>query len=186
MIFDEPRLDIARQDRSTQRLQFLSQLIAASEAAFPEIRIRVLDTITIVNAQASILERMPTVDLFGGLAYHPALGRDAVAFAMAHEIGHHLAVGPRQTCSGLLSCDCAADRWAVTTGLNLLSVNKSKLKEALQQLKLVGRLRRRKHTSVFRSSRKCWALNWSQRVDRLTAGKVAPVTKCYLFNDCRG
>jgi hypothetical protein len=184
VIFVEPRLDIARQERSAERLQFLSQLIAASEAAFPEIRIRVLDTITIVNAQASVLERVPTVDLFGGLAYHPALGRKALAFALAHELGHHVAEGPRQTCSGLLACDCAADLWAVTTGLDLLSVSKSGLKEALQELQAIaiGKRQRREHGSVFAPSRKCWALNWSQRVNRLTAEKIAPIKKCYLFN----
>ncbi len=183
MIFDESRLIIARQDRSTERRHCLASLLATSRAAFPEVRIRLLETIAVVNAQASVLDKIPTVDLFGGLIFHPALGQDGLAFSLAHELGHHLAVGPRQICGSPLACDCAADLWAVTIGLNVLSREKAKLtvKSALRQLRSIAKARPRNHTSVLGSSQKCWALDWSRREKALNAGGVAAVTKCWMF-----
>lgn len=183
VIFDELRLDIVHQNRTIQRLQTVSRLIEISRAAFPNIQIRVIDTITAVNAQASVLKRIPTVDLFGGLIFHPALGLDALTFAMSHELGHHCAVGPRQACGSSLACDCAADVWAATIGFNLLSKEEAKpsVVRALQELGQITKSGERKQAAAYKSRRRCWALDGVRREKMLTAGCIGPVTQCYFF-----
>ena len=57
MIFDEPKLADALQDRSVQRVAAVSKLMATATGLFPHIDIRLLESITVVNAQASMLDR---------------------------------------------------------------------------------------------------------------------------------
>jgi hypothetical protein len=184
VIFDEPILEVTRQNRSIERLELLSKFVAASEAAFPHVRIRLLTKIAAVNAQASVLDQVARVDLFGGLIFHPALGQDALAFTLAHELGHHLAIGPRYACSSRLACDCAADVWAVTKGFNVLSLSDPKLNmgKALHQLRSIMP---RKGTPIRGLSR-CWALDWRRRERSLIARRFVSVSECQMLKRVRG
>jgi peptidase M48-like protein len=188
MIFDEPTLANVLQDRSVQRVDFVSRLVTAAKALFPQIDIRLLESIAVVNAQASMLGKRQTVDLFGGLMFHRALGPDALTFALAHELGHHVATGARQNCGSVLACDCAADAWASTIGFALLSASRAtpSVHRALKELGSVLNAQNRKQVSLRRREAKCWALDWSQRERVLGAGKFRRIKKCDLFEIIQG
>ena len=108
------------QDRSCARLALVNNTIKSVQACFPSVTIHLRDNISAVNAQAYRIAGERMVDLFGGLAFHPAIGPEALAFSLMHEVGHHLACGARMTPGSPLACDCAADRWAVLKGLPVL------------------------------------------------------------------
>jgi hypothetical protein len=46
------------------------------------------DSVTAINARASSTNGSRLVDVFGGSAFHPAIGHDV--FMLLHETGHHL------------------------------------------------------------------------------------------------
>ncbi len=50
-----------------------------------------------VNARAHrLVSRAWTVEMFGGLARHPAMTEDGLALVMCHEIGHHIGGAPKR------------------------------------------------------------------------------------------
>lgn len=183
MIGDEPRLANTFQDRSVQRLDFVCNIVTAAKALFPQIEIRLLESIPLVNAQASAVGKRRTVDLFGGLIFHPALGPDALTFSLAHELGHHIAAGPRQYCGSILACDCAADAWATEVGFDLLSAGRTQptIRRAVEELGPVVSAPNRKQVSPPRSSFKCWALDWKRRASALKTGNVGTIKTCGIF-----
>src|SRR5690242_18539935 len=73
------------------RKRLVLRLLRAFKNQFPVILYRLVSSPALVNAQALILNSQRVVKLYGGLAYHPELGIDALAFALLHETGHHLA-----------------------------------------------------------------------------------------------
>src|SRR5262249_24887306 len=71
----------------------------------------------LLNAQAFIGERGRSLRLYGGLGRHKRLGIEALAFALAHETGHHLGGRPRHPFYASLSSERRASEWAVVIGL---------------------------------------------------------------------
>ncbi|RXH12433.1 hypothetical protein [Bradyrhizobium guangzhouense] len=100
--------------RARKRLVF--RLLRAFNNQFPMILYQLVPSPALLNAQALILNSKKVVKLYGGLAYHSGLGMDALAFALLHETGHHLANGPRLPWNVFLACECYADQWALGNG----------------------------------------------------------------------
>lgn len=167
MIFEQIRNTLESQDRSAARRALVGKILGSFKASFPDLNFRVLDRVTAVNAQASVLDDVRSVNLFGGLAYHPEIGRDALVFILLHETGHHLSRGCRLPWMQTLACDCAADCWAVTEGQAELQKSNSgfAIEPALRQIESAAGLKSRVSTRVGRS--KCSFMNWTKRKRRL-------------------
>src|SRR5271156_4470255 len=116
MIFEQAHRELESQNRTAGRRALVKKIVGIFQTNFPNLKFRVLERITAVNAQASVLKDVRSVYLFGGFAYHPEIGQDALVFALLHETGHHLSRGCRYPWTQDLACDCAADFWAVTEG----------------------------------------------------------------------
>jgi hypothetical protein len=116
------------------------------------------------------------VTLFGGLAFNRRMGKDGLLFTILHEIGHHLAPGPRITRTNTLSCDCAADRWAIVEGQGLILSHgltldiKSALSEIEAAMSELG--------GAFDLTAECWCFDWVRRKITLTSPFLDPLTEC--------
>jgi hypothetical protein len=181
MIFEQPLCAPEHQDRSADRQQAIGNLLGAFRTCFPTLDFRILDQITVVNAQASISNGSRFVDLFGGLAYHPKIGRDALIFVLLHEAGHHLSSGSRSPWMSELACDCAADAWAVTKGAaELRKLDCSfELQVALSEIERATQLRQRDSSRGARASG-CAALHWKERKRLLVERNVQPRLHCKI------
>lgn len=173
------------QDRSSKRRKLLSETINFVRSVFPSVNIRVLDGVSAVNAQASLSNGQQIVDIFGGLAFHPAVQADALQFVLLHEIGHHLADGARMTSGSPFACDCAADNWAILEGFPIIRKNGCKLnidlaierlEEALSEV--IGSI-----DGFEVQDKNCWCWNWPRRKQYLMSGKVPKVESCLMFSD---
>jgi hypothetical protein len=172
------------QDRSLARRALLSKTIEFFQSAFPSITIRLLDHVSAVNAQASRSNSENIVDIFGGLAFHPAVGADALKFSLLHEIGHHLGCGARMTPGSPLACDCAADRWAILQGLPAVARNHTEVNVGLAMNQLEKALPQHLDSiEAFRlQNRDCWCWDWPRRKHYLSTGAVPTVESCSMFS----
>jgi hypothetical protein len=180
MIFNQPQQPIERQDRSAQRLSSLTKLIAVFEASFSAVQYRILESVSAVNAQASLSNGKHLVDIFGGLAFHPIIRHDGLAFTLLHETGHHLGQGCKlvQDCKlpwAQLACECSADRWAITDGRRALRSNGAdfRLAAALQQIEQAVAPKARKIPSKVAARTSCWSMNWQKRKRTLLESQSA-------------
>ena len=74
-----------------------------------------------MNAQAFIGPHGRCVRLHGGLARHRSIGVEGLAFALAHETGHHVGGPPyHSSYPSLISSEERANEWAAECGLPLL------------------------------------------------------------------
>lgn len=178
MIFDQPQQPIERQDRSRQRLSSLTNLIAIFELSFSSVHYRILESISAVNAQASFSNGKHLVDIFGGLAFHPAIRHDGLVFTLLHETGHHLSTGCKLPW-GQLACECAADQWAITDGRKALAANggRFRLEAALQQIELAAAPPARKKSAAPTS---CWSMSWQKRRQALLNGQAMNLKRCEI------
>jgi hypothetical protein len=186
MIFDQPQKPIGQQDRSVQRLCSLTKLIANFEASFASVRYRILESISIVNAQASFANGKHLVDIFGGLAFHPVIRHDALVFTLLHETGHHLSTGCRLP-STQLACECAADRWAITEGRKVIAANGEnfRLEAALRQIEqAIGPAGREIPSKASRPTN-CWSMNWQKRKRALLDGRTTVLKTCQISSAIR-
>ncbi len=172
------------QDRSCARWALLGRTIKFFESCFPSITIRLLDHVSAVNAQASRSDGERIVDIFGGLAFHPAVGPDALTFSLLHEIGHHLGCGARMTPGSPLACDCAADHWAILQGLPAVARNDIEVNVSLAMNELEKALPLRLDSiEPFRlRNRNCWCWDWPRRKHYLSTGEVPAVQSCFMFS----
>jgi hypothetical protein len=166
------------QDRSNERHALLNRLSGCSRKAFPTIEVLIYEANPSFNAQAFSFKGQQIVTLFGGLAFNSRIGKDGLLFAILHEIGHHLAPGPRITRTNPLSCDCAADRWVVLEGQYLISSQglaldlKSALDEIEAAMSELG-------ASDLKAER--WCFDWARRkitLTSLTSTFLTPLTQC--------
>jgi hypothetical protein len=70
-----------------------------------------------MNAQAFLGPNGRCVRLYGGLGRHRWIGIEGLAFALAHETGHHLGGAPHLPFYSSLSSEERANEWATETGL---------------------------------------------------------------------
>ena len=172
------------QDRSGARWALLSKTIEFFQSVFPSISIRLLDHVSALNAQASLSNGERTVDIFGGLAFHPAVGADALNFSLLHEIGHHLGCGPRMTPGNRLACDCAADSWAILEGLPAIAKNNAEVNvgRAMDQLEQALPLCLDSIEAFRLRNWNCWCWDWPRRKHYLSTWDVPVVQSCFMFS----
>ena len=182
MIFEQTQSILKRQDRTAQRLALVANVVDAFRKTFPSLTFRVLDRVTAVNAQASILDDVRFVDLWGGFAYHPAIGKDALVFTLLHETGHHFSKGCRSPWMPEIACDCAADFWAIKDGRAILRKNGCKfdLQSALRQIEVAANLNGCKTSAVARRSI-CSFLDRKKRKRSLLGAEFEDRENCAIF-----
>jgi hypothetical protein len=176
MLFGCVSQDKIEQDRSSERCALLNRLSEVSREAFPEVEVLIYETSPSFNAQAFSVGGQQIVTLFGGLAFNRCMGKDGLLFTILHEIGHHLASGPRITRTNTLSCDCAADRWAIVEGQGIILSHgltldiKSALREIEAAISELG------GASVLTAGR--WCFDWTRRKVTLSSRFLVPLLQC--------
>jgi hypothetical protein len=95
-------------------------LIARFRTSFPQISYDVFWETRLLNAQAFIVSSGRCVRIYGGLARHCKIGIEGLAFALAHETGHHLAGPPYHPFYSCISSEERANEWAVDEGLTII------------------------------------------------------------------
>lgn len=156
------------------RLQLLEILLSEIGELFPQIRYELDANSRTANAQALSRGHVRVVRLYGGLALHPLIGADALMFALLHETGHLFAKGRRFALDPMLACECAADRWALTTGVRKWQRSFDRdfcIQTAVDQLGAVIASIRDEPSSILQSTHgrttECWAACWETRATRL-------------------
>jgi hypothetical protein len=112
-------------------------LLKRYRAQFPNLHYDVFWDTRLMNAQAFIGPQGRCVRLHGGLARHRSIGIEGLAFALAHETGHHLGGPPYHPSYLSISSEGRANEWAVECGLPLLfgeKVGRRYAARGLQQL----------------------------------------------------
>jgi hypothetical protein len=162
------------------RRELLGDIVADFRRAFPDLLFEIDEASSTVNAQAIMRAGARIVRLYGGLAYHTAVGADGLVFMLLHEAGHHLAPGGRLALRADLACECAADRWALTRGAAQLRKQTGRIfaiAGAVSSLEtLAGPPCGKKD-----GPKACWSMSWSRR-KRILAGSdpVPAVRRCHL------
>jgi hypothetical protein len=165
-------------DTSVGRQLLLAELLATFRNTFPEIRYQIFTELNLLNGQALIWRTQRIVRLYGGLALHPAIGRDGLALALLHETGHHMADGTRLPWNPLIACECAADCWAFNLGRKMLTeltgwtVNIPKALDEVSELLVPNQEEISQKTE--RDSDACWARRWNDRRAAILAGRSTP------------
>ena len=181
MIFDQAQCGVEKQDRSAERRYRLGRLFAIFEASFPSVRYRLLDSVTAINAQASSTNGFRLVDVFGGLAFHPAVGHDALVFMLLHETGHHMSKGCKLPFAPL-ACECAADHWATAEGHRQLKARGEDFRPpaAVQEIEQALRLQTQPSSPRSAAQKRCWAMNWPERRQALLEGRTMRLNTCQI------
>ena len=154
--------------KSADRLTLLEALLHDCRKAFPNLNFQLRLDFAIINAQAFGLADKRTVAIYGGLGLNPKIGADALTFIALHEAGHHLAKGCRSKRDPSLACECASDRWAITSGKETLLAKTGRrlgLRVALEELDQImglGQSAKPRYTEKP-STCGCWAAGWSSR-----------------------
>jgi hypothetical protein len=118
VILDSPQnLDDLRPAASLLPRRWAKDLLSRFQASFPVIGYEMAWYSDSVNAQAFIYRKRKCVRLYGGLVRHRRISRAGIAFALAHETGHHLAGAPFDPTYFWLSSEARADEWALGEGL---------------------------------------------------------------------
>lgn len=123
-----------------ERLALLDAMLIDFRTAFPDLHFELRLDRRVINAQAIVLDGKRSVLIYGGLALHPILAEDSLTFVFLHEVGHHLAVGPRLPFNLSLACDCVADDWAAGEGSDVLHLRSGRRLEIRKALDELGRL----------------------------------------------
>lgn len=118
VIVDSPQnLDDLKPATSPEPRRWAESLLSLFQASFPGIGYELAWYSDSVNAQAFVYRNRKRVRLFGGLARHRRISRAGIAFALAHETGHHLAGAPFDPTYFWLSSESRADEWALREGM---------------------------------------------------------------------
>ncbi|MGY4178431.1 hypothetical protein ACVIHH_003722 [Bradyrhizobium sp. USDA 4518] len=195
MLFSEQCWEFdSRKDDTVERCSLLSELLAAFQSSFPTIRYELFPELNLVNAQALLLRDQRVVRLYGGVALHPALGRDGLAFVLLHETGHHLAEGARYPWNPLIACECVADSWALRSGRVLLGNSVGwtlDVRKAAEEISSLYSSRTditpcSSHAGV-NDRRTCWAKSWHDRRESILTDRSIPfVHTCPLDDEVLG
>jgi hypothetical protein len=169
------------------RLKLLDILLSEIRQVFPQISYELDANSRTANAQALSRGDVRVVRLYGGLALHPLIGADALIFALLHETGHLFAKGRRFARDPMLACECAADRWALTTGIGKWQRRFDRgfsIQAAAEQLGAVVASVRGEPLSIGKSPKGrtsgCWAASWETRMIRLCKDQYKHLAKrCY-------
>jgi hypothetical protein len=186
VLFEEPVLhDLPGYRSLGERRTLLEDLFRQFRLSFPQIEFQLIAASKIVNAQAVNLEKK-CVRLYGGMAFHPRLAADGIAFVLLHETGHHLAPGCRLPWDPRLACECAADRWAADEGGAALLERAGRrvdLQAAFRELAPLLKTPSRRCRGGDGSAAKrgaCWAQSWASRRRNLLARQKLAESVCPL------
>jgi hypothetical protein len=188
MLFSEQSSTFAlgRQESSAQRHSLLAELLAAFQRTFPEIQYQIFPELNLLNGQALILGTRRIVRLYGGLALHPAIGRDGLAFALLHETGHHRSHGARLPWNRLIACECAADYWAFNLGRKIFSNSTGwtvNIPNALDEVNCILEVNKPEIIlKAERDSNACWGKLWNDRKASIREERSPPADhRCRLY-----
>jgi len=150
-------------------------LLKSFSRQFPTISYELVPSPALLNAQALILIGRKVVKLYGGLAFHPRLDTDAIAFVLLHETGHHLADGSRLPWNPFLACECQADQWALRNGA-VAGIGQVDFMKALSDLdalflRCVSSIEAKRHRGD-----RCWTSDWDKRRRSLLSNETLPTT----------
>lgn len=87
------------------------------QACFPHLIYDMDLAVELANAQAFLAGKQRHVRLYGGLVRHRLVGAAGLAFALAHETGHHVGGAPFMKYQPWISSEERATDWAVSEGL---------------------------------------------------------------------
>ena len=153
-----------------ERRRQLQEIITDFRLSFPAISFRLELSCPLINAQAVTTVAGRHVNIYGGLAFHPKLGSDALVLAALHEAGHHLSTGSRSLQNVTLACECAADFWSLNEGTILLQKRSGRvfrLDAALDEFsRIFPEISTSSECNDDRSSR-CWSRGWLIRKEAL-------------------
>lgn len=117
VVIDSPPNLLDLRPRTSWLRQRAHELLSRFHRLFPALGYDLAWYSDSVNAQAFIDRGRRRVRLYGGLARHRRITRAGIAFALAHETGHHVAGAPFDPVYGWLSSESRADEWALEKGM---------------------------------------------------------------------
>jgi hypothetical protein len=159
------------------RPELLDAILADFRRAFPDLHFELRLDRKVINAQAIVIEAKRCVLIYGGLGLNPKLGEDSLTFVFLHEVGHHLADGPRMPFDLLLACDCVSDCWAAGEGADILqqrSGRQFQIEKAISELNSLlspPRVPALLHLES-RAGTGCWNRQWCERRNALQARRL--------------
>jgi hypothetical protein len=133
-------------------------LVERFRGCFPDIYYDIYWETRLMNAQAYIGEKGRSVRLYGGLGRHRRVGVEGVAFALAHETGHHLGGAPHHEFYTTISSEQRANEWAEETGLPLVfgeAVARRFARRGVAQLAAVWKKYREKYETARELEASC-------------------------------
>jgi hypothetical protein len=152
------------------RCKLVESLLAGFSSSFPTITFRPELSFRIVNAQAVTTGAGREVKLYGGLAFHPRLNFHSLVLVLLHEVGHHLSTGCRSPFDVTLACECEADHWSVTEGLdalNIAALRPFEIHKAIEQLEHVVSRETSEGDQMEKRRPRCWSARWPARKEAL-------------------
>ena len=118
MIVDPPQnLDDLKPASAPEPRRWAKTLLSRFQDSFSDVSYDLAWYSDSVNAQAFLYRGRKRVRLYGGLARHRRISRAGIAFALAHETGHHLAGAPFDPTYFWLSSEARSDEWAFFEGM---------------------------------------------------------------------
>jgi hypothetical protein len=127
-------------------------LIERFRARFPNIYFDMHWETRLMNAQAYIGANGRSVRLYGGLGRHLQVGVEGIAFALAHEVGHHLGGPPHHQYYTSISSEERASEWAEQIGLSAVfgdAVARRYARRGVPQLVAVWKKYREKYEFAY-------------------------------------
>lgn len=175
MLFSD-RLSEVNSDPAFQesRYRLVNCLVARFGESFPTLTFQAEFGVKVINAQAVTTTRGRLVKLYGGLAFHSSLDFHSLALILLHEVGHHLSAGCRSQFDVTLACECEADHWSVTIGLEALNVGSKRpvrVREAIQHLDELSSLTA---NETDQGASTCWSGRWRARKQALQNKRSCP------------
>jgi hypothetical protein len=164
-----------------QRGRLLELLLCEIRRLFPNVSYELDANSRTANAQALARGHVRVVRLYGGLAFHPMVGEDGLIFTLLHETGHHFAKGRRFALDPMLACDCAADKWAITTGVKLWQQafgRQLDMPRAMDEVSaMISSMDYEPLSRTVAPNRKkpkqgYWIANWQNRMSRLRSAQL--------------
>jgi hypothetical protein len=149
------------------RHKLVGYLLARFAESFPTVAFQPELSLRIINAQAVTASAGRLVKLYGGLAFHPSLDFHSLTLILLHEVGHHLSPGCRSPFDVTLACECEADHWSVTEGLDALNAASNRPLKVQEAIERLDHLFSRVEDETEKRLSKCWSAHWPGRRDAL-------------------
>jgi hypothetical protein len=117
VVIDTPPSYLELRPRTSWLRQRAQKLLSRFRRSFPTVSYDLAWYSDTVNAQAFMKGERRCVRLYGGLTRHRRITVAGIAYALAHETGHHLGGAPVDLTYSWLSSESRADEWAFGEGM---------------------------------------------------------------------